>query len=440
MQYRSGSVSAGVVKTLEKLLCEQLPQNCGACFAVGYGSGVFSQKNDELEGDSAAASACTTSPIIPSSVSSSSIHPVVDCMIVTCDSNNKDNNNIYDKQDKTIRSWHAANMLLNPSHYGGIINGVFPRTPPSVLSSTVSPVSSIWNPFAPAASRVTSAARTIGSGIHFVAPFELEQGGDPEGERVRCKYGVIDFDDAVDDLINWRRLAFAGRMHKPTLDVSYCLQTDTEAGNSPNLDYDRLIDAQCSNMRSAFSTSLLLLPEEFSEFELFKTMTGISYCGDVRTIVGAEDPMKVDRIVTNSMVPLREMYNTQITEMLQMTSSNSEEAHFSRKGIIRDHDLWQQIPIEPLKECASLLSLRHGDICVKSKGRIVRALNDACGGQCSYGRSPTFLKEILRKSLYNIVFRSSLRMISHAALTTNVMKSIQYTLTKLLKGRMSASV
>lgn len=61
------------------------------------------------------------------------------------------------------------------------------------------------------------------------------------------------------------------------------------------------------NLASALRTALLLLPESFTEVELFETIAGLSYRGDFRMAVG-ENPLKVRNIVDAQLDPFRSLY------------------------------------------------------------------------------------------------------------------------------------
>jgi mitochondrial translocator assembly and maintenance protein 41 len=74
------------------------------------------------------------------------------------------------------------------------------------------------------------------------------------------------------------------------------------------------------NLYSALRTALLLLPEEFTEFELYSTIAGLSYMGifpvvlsntvgDFRTRLPTENPQKVQNIVTKQVVHFRRLYS-----------------------------------------------------------------------------------------------------------------------------------
>lgn len=67
------------------------------------------------------------------------------------------------------------------------------------------------------------------------------------------------------DLLNWETLYLAGRMHKPVK----ILKDDA-----------RVRLAQQVNLASALRTALLLLPKDFTEEELYLTISSISYKGN----------------------------------------------------------------------------------------------------------------------------------------------------------------
>lgn len=63
---------------------------------------------------------------------------------------------------------------------------------------------------------------------------------------------------------------------------------------------DELIEAQNRNLQSAVSAALLLLPQGDSVVSwptFFSQLAGLSYSGDFRTKVGAEDPRKITKLV-----------------------------------------------------------------------------------------------------------------------------------------------
>ena len=84
-----------------------------------------------------------------------------------------------------------------------------------------------------------------------------------------------------DDLLTWRTLYGAGRLHKPVR----LLECE-----------DSLRPVLNTNLHSALTAGLLLLPEQFTEEQLYLSLASISYTGDFRMVVG-EDKNKVTNIV-----------------------------------------------------------------------------------------------------------------------------------------------
>lgn len=107
------------------------------------------------------------------------------------------------------------------------------------------------------------------------------------------KYGVTDVDTLCADLLNWRTLYLAGRMHKPLRIIK---------------DDARVRLTQQVNLASALRTALLMLPEAFTPRELFARIASISYAGDPRMLLPAENRAKIGNIVTRQEDQFRELY------------------------------------------------------------------------------------------------------------------------------------
>lgn len=107
------------------------------------------------------------------------------------------------------------------------------------------------------------------------------------------KYGVTTVDTLCADLLNWRTLYLAGRMHKPLRIIK---------------DDARVRLTQQVNLTSALRTALLTLPETFTPRELFARIASISYAGDPRMLLPAENRGKVGNIVTRQEDQFRELY------------------------------------------------------------------------------------------------------------------------------------
>ncbi|XP_052272135.1 phosphatidate cytidylyltransferase, mitochondrial-like [Dreissena polymorpha] len=157
--------------------------------------------------------------------------------------------------------WHSENLAMNNHHY------------------------SFLRRFGPQA--ISNIQSKYGAGVYFntLVPFE---------NRL-IKYGVIETRTLIEDLVNWNTLYVSGRLHKPVKVVK-----------KPNL--AELISALNTNLCSALHVAALLLPEKFSEEDLYTMITGLSYSGDFRMTFG-EDKGKVGKIVKPNLQHFKELYH-----------------------------------------------------------------------------------------------------------------------------------
>ncbi|KAJ3983626.1 mitochondrial matrix Mmp37-domain-containing protein [Lentinula detonsa] len=156
--------------------------------------------------------------------------------------------------------FHSINMHQHPSHY--------------TLHSRVF------------GSDYVSAVQAITPGVWFNTLVPMN--------GVNIKYGVTTVDNLCSDLLNWNTLYLAGRMHKPLRIIK---------------DDARVRLTQQVNLTSAVRAALLTLPEHFSETELFERIAGISYTGDPRMILPAENRGKVGNIVKKQGSQFKELYH-----------------------------------------------------------------------------------------------------------------------------------
>lgn len=155
--------------------------------------------------------------------------------------------------------WHSLNMRQNPHHYSAL----------RYLGSGA--ISTIQDKF--------------GAGVYFNPYVEID--------GIKIKYGVVNMDTMLTDLHKWSSLFVAGRLQKPVK----ILRDEPRA---------RFVNQ--TNLISALRTALLLLPETFSELDLYKTIAGNSYRGDPRMMLG-ENPNKVNNIVNNQFLNFRNLYS-----------------------------------------------------------------------------------------------------------------------------------
>lgn len=155
--------------------------------------------------------------------------------------------------------WHSLNLHQHRDHYSAV---------GSLGSSFVSRIQDKW-----------------GAGVYF-NPFVTVNG-------TLIKYGVVNLDTLCRDLSEWDTLYLAGRLQKPVKILR---------------DDPRVRLANQVNLISAVRTALLLLPPSFTEQELYGTIAGISYLGDPRMSVSAENPDKVRNIVRHQLPNFRRLY------------------------------------------------------------------------------------------------------------------------------------
>lgn len=162
--------------------------------------------------------------------------------------------------------WHAANRLLHPDHYTGV--GGWGERWVQLLQG-------------PGAAMYYNTLLPMPSGV---------QGAQPGQE---LKYGVISTADLLADCAQWRTLYMAGRLHKPIRPLQPL----------PS----RIAAAQRQNLAAAAAAASLMLPPSFTAWSWLCAITGLSYTGDFRMLVG-EHPAKVSNIVEGNLQRFGALY------------------------------------------------------------------------------------------------------------------------------------
>ncbi|XP_053324589.1 phosphatidate cytidylyltransferase, mitochondrial [Spea bombifrons] len=165
--------------------------------------------------------------------------------------------------------WHSMNVKQNPAHYS-FLRFLGPKN-------------------------ITSVQNDYGAGVYYNTMVPCD------GKVI--KYGVVSTDTLVEDLLHWKTLYIAGRLHKP---VKILMQKE----NGP------LRAALNANLKSALTAAFLMLPESFTEEELYLQIAGLSYSGDFRMIIG-EDKAKVMNIVGPNVPHFQKLYGNMLTECPQ---------------------------------------------------------------------------------------------------------------------------
>ncbi|XP_067680344.1 phosphatidate cytidylyltransferase, mitochondrial-like [Haliotis asinina] len=268
-------------------------------------------------------------------------------------------------------SWHRQNIRMNPKHY------------------------SFLKFFGP--KHVTRVQDKFSAGIYFntLVPFE---------ERV-IKYGVISTDRLITDLLDWDTLYVSGRLHKP---VKLLILPKNAS----------LLSAMQINLQSAVHAALLMLPEFFSEEDLYIAITGLSYNGDFRMTVG-EDKKKIMNIVKPNIEYFRRLYETILDHEEHIYWHKSKGNFEQYPNYISQY---HHLSLLPKNVQTHLVEMR------------------------SHGGSSPDLEEVLRvfahdrncdehvaKIIANIVWWSSVFQSVKSVFTAGVMKSFRYSGKKLRK-------
>lgn len=277
--------------------------------------------------------------------------------------------------------WHAQNIQLNPSHYS------FMRH----LGSNC----------------VAKIQEGYGAKVYCNTLIPIK---DDSNNNLLIKYGVISTKDFIEDLLDWRDLYVSGRLQKPV-----------EIIREPNS--SKVQNALQLNLKSAIHAALLLLPKEFSEFDFYCTITSLSYNGDFRMIFG-ENKNKVQNIVRPQIEHFRNLYAPTLDVFKQMLDFSINGDEFNGK--------WQQ-------DMSSLVALQHLNQLPKWPiRRIVREWNrgkyrsDTEDVLRAVACSPRY-QEIVKKSLADIVWQSSVKQSLKNIPTAGISKSLSYAWSKALK-------
>ncbi|KAJ3027428.1 UNVERIFIED_CONTAM: Mitochondrial translocator assembly and maintenance protein 41 [Siphonaria sp. JEL0065] len=192
--------------------------------------------------------------------------------------------------------WHYLNMEQNPSHYSFLSR--FGAQPVAFLQEK------------------------MGAGMYFNTDITID--------GMRIKYGVISMKHLLQDLTEWNNLYVAGRLQKPIK----ILRGDS-----------RVKLANDQNLLNVLRVSLLLLPHQFTEKQLYNTIVGISYLGDFRMKYG-ENPKKVENIVNGQLIDLRGLYRPVVEKLAGSFVSVPEgfkESEIGLRDLVFEQDLNVQV-------------------------------------------------------------------------------------------------
>jgi len=269
-------------------------------------------------------------------------------------------------------SWHRENMSVNSRHYSSLR-----WLGPKYLSRLQD---------------------SIGARIYYNTLVSCE------GRLI--KYGVISLQSLIDDLLDWETLYVSGRLHKPVL----ILKRDNE--------HSTLNAALATNLQSAIHTSLLLLPEQFSEEDLYLTVANLSYTGDIRMTIG-ENRNKVRNIVHPNLPRFRRLY--------EYVMKNEKHVHWNQSSGTMEQSLnaastYHHLNLLPKSLMFQLVNARSADGRHRDTEQVLRSLaND------------TECRNVVQSCVSRIVQKSSMSQTAKGLLTGGLIKSVWYGTNKLKK-------
>jgi translocator assembly and maintenance protein 41 len=285
-----------------------------------------------------------------------------------------------------IKQWHDDNLKHNPDHYA-----VIPRT----LGTGFVEMVNKW-----------------GAGVYFNPMVKV--GSD---RKRLVKYGVIHDETLKRDLREWNTMYIAGRLHKPTLP----LYTTND---------DEILELQEGyNLKYAMSTALLLLSDKKDQIhrqqidvtDIFESIASLSYIGDPRFAAGAEDPMKVKKLVhsVGQIDRFQTVYKHQYQSLEKMgiMSVNGSVVEMNLMDISTRKSLYERLPPRLQSEMKYLFDKAAPDLGTDSSPDNIEEIS-----------------KILTKSIANIVAPPAKIQSMKGLLTAGVLKSAKYASAKLSKG------
>ncbi|XP_075147981.1 phosphatidate cytidylyltransferase, mitochondrial [Haematobia irritans] len=277
--------------------------------------------------------------------------------------------------------WHAENINRHESHYSAMRH-LGPKC-------------------------IMTYQEKFGAGVYFNTLVPLAD------LDVKIKYGVISKDQMLQDLLEWKHLYMAGRLHKPVQDIV------------PPVDDEELKQALATNLRNAFQVALLLLPEKFTSYQLFHTISNLSYKGDFRMIFG-ENKNKVANIVKAQEKDFFDLYSPVMKDLAQYVAVDFGAKEKGSEKLVTQFEQDKSIKAVEyhLRQAPAELQRRLIRNAV-FKGSYI----DIIGPLAALKN----LHEIVQISVNDIVWRSSITQTIKNIPSAGILKSILYASRKAMK-------
>nr|CAB3266805.1 phosphatidate cytidylyltransferase, mitochondrial-like [Phallusia mammillata] len=285
------------------------------------------------------------------------------------------------------KKWHSENLQRNRTHYSAIMRNA-------------------------GVERITNVMQNYGASVYYNTNIHML------GRTL--KYGVVAKDCLVKDLTTWDKLYIAGRLHKPVHIAHHNFE------NSPEL-----LAGLKTNLIGAVLTSLIILPETFSERELFETITGLSYMGDFRMTFG-EDKKKVAKIVQSNYERFQQLYYPVLEGICETSFSQSPSSqsfiYWKRNSGIIDQDKSPTVQHNHLKRLPITVQLQVCRI-FDIQAKHIRDVEEILKSVARYPDSA----DVVQQAVTNIVQRQSKGQSLKGILTAGPWTSIKYSANKIKK-------
>lgn len=206
------------------------------------------------------------------------------------------------------------------------------------------------------------------------------------------KMGVIEKKDVLDDLLNWKTFYIAGRFQKEM--YTPISDADIERANE-------------INKKNALTVALVLLDRKNPTIDkLYEVLCSLSYMGDNRKTLKAEDPNKVKKLAKYS----KEFFDREYRDKTVLFTVNDDDSLNINYDMVKKSTYFL-----PLALRGKILSIYDMELSKEEELEKTR--------------------EVVKDYLTEIIKASSKGQTKKGILTTGPVNSISYALAKLKKGR-----